>query len=250
MWLKKLTKSIKGTGGRNAGGRITSYHRGGGHKKRYRYLDWKRSIEGVVGVVKTIEYDPNRTGRIGLIGYSNGLIGYSLLPEGIEEGSLIKTETRSGELEGVNREGSVIALKDGKVGDLFCNVELVAGKGGQLARAAGSYVRWVKEYAGINKVLVKLRSGEYRILDGECKGMIGVVSNIGHSEEEVGKAGKSRWLGRRPVVRGVAMNPIDHPHGGGEGKTSGSAKTPWGKVTLGAKTRKKSKVNKNRIIKR
>lgn len=249
-FLKRLSKGLKSTGGRNVAGRITSFHRGGGHKRRYRFIDWHRSVEGVVGVVKQIEHDPNRSGKIGLICYSNGLVGYSLLPEGIKEGALVSTDITTGKLEGVSRLGSVIALRNGKVGELLCNVELEEGKGAQLARSAGNYVQWVKEYEGMDKVLVKLRSGEFRVLDGGCKAMIGVISNEEHGDKVVGKAGKSRWLGKRPVVRGVAMNPVDHPHGGGEGKTSGSAKTPWGKVTLGAKTRKKSKVNKYRIVKR
>lgn len=242
--LKKLSVGLSSSGGRNNRGRITSYHRGGGHKRRYRYIDFNRKLLDIGGVVVSLEKDPNRSAFIGLVCYSNGLMTYIVAPEGLCVGDKIVTSSTGVIDESLyNRVGSMLQIKHGKVGEMLCNVELIPGKGSQLARSAGTYVQFVKNYVEDNTVLVKLRSGEFRVIPGDCFAMIGVISNIGHSDVVIGKAGKSRWLGRRPIVRGVAMNPVDHPHGGGEGKKSGSGKTPWGRITRGRKTRAKSKVS-------
>ena len=241
---KRLTINTVSKGGRSNRGKITAYHRGGGHKRRYRFVDFERSLLNVPGVILKIESDPMRTGNIGLVCYSNGIVSYILVPEGLKEGDYIITGNTTTEDNDISRVGSIINLRDGVVGEFLCNVELVPGKGGQVARSAGGYVQFVKKFDNEDKVLLKLRSGEHRIFSGECKATVGIVSDIKHRDNIVGKAGVKRWLGRRPVVRGVAMNPVDHPHGGGEGKKSGRNKTPWGRITKGRKTRKKNKINK------
>lgn len=249
--LNKLTLGTGQKGGRNNRGRITVFHRGGGHKQRYRFIDFQRNLHEIGGEVVAIERDPNRTSQIALIAYSNGLISYIIAPVGLKVRDRVVT-SRTGEIneEIYNRIGSVIPVKYGKPGEYLCHVELHRGKGAQLARSAGNYVQYVKKYGEDSKVVLKLRSGEYRVVDGECLAMIGVVSNVEHRDKIIGKAGKSRWLGIRPTVRGVAMNPVDHPHGGGEGKKSGGVKTPWGRITKGRKTRDKSKSVKHIIKKR
>jgi large subunit ribosomal protein L2 len=238
--LKKLSEGSRKGGGRNNTGRITVFHRGGGHKRRYRYVDLERNLVGVPAVVKEVMVDPNRTGYIALVAYSNGLLSYILAAEGVSVGDvIISGDLNRWEEKGVQRLGSVLPLKEGSAGELLCNVELIAGKGGQLARSAGSYVEFVKLEEEVGEVTVKLTSGEMKTLKEGCRAMVGSISNSPHGDEVIGKAGVSRWLGRRPVVRGVAMNPVDHPHGGGEGKKSGRNKTPWGRITKGRKTRRK-----------
>lgn len=238
--LKKLSKGVGGTGGRNYTGRITVWHRGGGHKQRYRYIDLLRNLYGVPGIVKEIIKDPNRTGKIALIAYSNGLLSYILAPEKLSVGDVIVSgDLKRWEPLGIQRLGSVLELSEGSAGEQLCNVELIAGKGGQLARSAGTFVEFVKIDPEKGEVTVKLTSGQLRILKATCRATVGVISNVQHEDRIIGKAGVSRWLGRRPVVRGVAMNPVDHPHGGGEGKKSGRNKTPWGRITKGQKTRRK-----------
>lgn len=262
---RKLTESIKNTGGRNNTGRITSYHRGGGKKRRYRIIDFKRELVGVPGVIKRIENDPNRTGKIALICYSNGLVTYILASEGLQVGDCVMTDiTPEWEQQGVCRSGSLIRLgslefkeeedkesKKKKLGEILSNIELYPGKGIQIARSAGSKVRSVKaDTMRAGYVVLRLSSGELRSFSGKCLGMVGRMSNVDHYYDIIGKAGKKRWAGRRPVVRGVAMNPVDHPHGGGEGKKSGGNKTPWGHITKGQATRDKHKKSERLIVKR
>ncbi|MBP7189910.1 MAG: 50S ribosomal protein L2 [Rickettsiaceae bacterium] len=241
---KPLTEGIKKTGGRNNLGRITSFHRGGGHKRLYRNIDFKRNKLDVVGIVERIEYDPNRTAFIALIKYTDGDYSYILAPQKLEVGDqVISSETAD------IKVGNCLSLKSMPVGTVVHNVEMKPGKGGQLARSAGSYAQLAGKDSGYAQI--KLRSGELRLVPLECKATVGAVSNQDHQNVSYGKAGRMRWLGRRPVVRGVAMNPIDHPHGGGEGKTSGGRHpvTPWGKPTKGKKTRK-NKATSKYIIKR
>ena len=250
--IKKLTVGTCNKGGRNNWGRITVFHRGGGHKQRYRYIDFKRNLYNIGAIVLRLERDPNRTANIALISYSNGLLSYIIAPVGLNVGDKVVTTPTGALNEDIySRVGSLIPIKYGRPGEYLSNVELYKGKGAQLARSAGSYVQFVKKDVEKNQVILKLRSGEYRILDGNCLGMIGVISNIENRDKIIGKAGKSRWLGIRPTVWGVAMNPIDHPHGGGEGKTSGGGhpRTPWGQPTKGYKTRQNKRSEKF-IIKR
>jgi len=241
---KSLTKGISKTGGRNNNGRITAYHRGGGHKRLYRLVDFKRSVQDIVATVERIEYDPNRTAFIALIKYENGQESYILAPQKLNSGDKIVSSS-SADI----KIGNCLPLKNIPVGTTVHNVEMKPGKGGQIARSAGSSVDLVGKDAGYAQI--KLRSGELRIVPLECSATIGVVSNPDQKNTNLGKAGRSRWLGRKPVVRGVAMNPVDHPHGGGEGKTSGGRHpvTPWGKPTKGKKTRKNKRTSRS-IIKR
>lgn len=229
---KSLTVGLNKTGGRNNFGRITSWKKGGGHKRSYRIVDFKRSKRDMSAVVERIEYDPNRTAFIALVKYEDGALSYIIAPAGLGKGDKI--------IAGENvdiKTGNALPLKSIPVGTVVHNVELRSGKGGQLARASGSSVRVSGKDRG--KILLKLRSGEVRLVEDSCYATVGVVSNSDHQNIRIGKAGRSRWLGIRPSVRGVAMNPIDHPHGGGEGKTSGGRHpvTPWGKSTKGKKTR-------------
>lgn len=229
---KSLTVGIKNSGGRNNLGRITSWHRGGGHKKKYRLIDFKRNLWDIEATVERIEYDPNRTAFIALIRYDNGDLSYILAPQRLAAGDKVV----AGEKADI-KPGNALPLKNIPVGTILHNVEMKAGKGGQIARSAGSYVQLVGKDSGY--ALLRLRSGEVRLVRAECMATVGAVSNPDHQNVNYGKAGRMRWLGRRPVVRGVAMNPIDHPHGGGEGKTSGGRHpvTPWGKPTKGKRTR-------------
>lgn len=243
--LKSLTKGISSSGGRNNLGRVTVRHRGGGHKRSYRFIDFKRIKDAIPARVERIEYDPNRTSFIALVRYEDGNFSYILAPQRLEVDSLV--------VSGVNSEirvGNNLKLKDIPIGTVVHNVEMKPGKGGQIARAAGSCVQILGRDAGY--VQLKLSSGELRMVKGECRATIGTVSNPDHKNISLAKAGRSRWLGRRPSVRGVAMNPIDHPHGGGEGKTSGGRHpvTPWGKPTKGHKTRSKKKDTDFLIIRR
>lgn len=225
--------------GRNNMGRITSRHAGGGHKRRYRIIDFKRDKFGVPGKVKTIEYDPNRTARICLIVYADGEKRYIIAPDGLQVGDTII----SGDEVEIKR-GNSLPLKRIPLGTIIHNIELKPRKGGQLIRSAGSYATMMAKEGGFAHV--KLRSGEVRLIHLDCYATIGQVSNAEHSLIKIGKAGKSRYLGRRPHVRGVAMNPVDHPHGGGEGKTAGGRHpvTPWGKPTKGGRTRKNKRTDR------
>ena len=236
--FKKLTKGLTKNGGRNNYGRITAWRKGGGSKKKYRVIDFKRSKEGK-GIVERIEYDPNRTAFIALIKYEDGEYSYILAPDKLKIGDSIEHS-----LKADVKIGNCLPLKNIPVGTNIHNIELKPSKGGQLARAAGTYAQLVSKDLG--KVLLKLKSGEIRIVSSECKATIGVLSNASHQNRKHGKAGRSRWLGIKPSVRGVVMNPIDHPHGGGEGKTAGGRHpvTPWGKSTKGYRTRKNKRTDK------
>src|SRR5437762_5431991 len=229
---KPLTEPKQRTGGRRNSGDITSWHRGGGHKRKLRLIDFKRDKAGVPATVTSIEYDPNRSARIALLSYADGEKRYILQPAGLKVGDTLV----SGQSVDILR-GNALPLKNIPLGTQIHNVELRPGKGGQIARSAGSSVQLVAkegEYAS-----VKMPSGEIRKINIECLATIGQVGNVDHENISVGKAGRSRWLGKRPHVRGVAMNPVDHPLGGGEGKTSGGRHpvSPWGMPTKGYKTR-------------
>jgi large subunit ribosomal protein L2 len=230
--LEKLSKS----GGRNNKGRVTAYQRGGGHKRFYRIVDFKRGKRDIEARVASIEYDPNRSARIALLHYVDGEKRYILAPDNMKVG----TKIVSGEQADI-RTGNAMPLSRMPLGTFAHNIELRQGKGGQMARAAGVFVQVVAKEGEI--VILKMPSGEVRKVKANCYGTIGVVSNIDHKNIILGKAGASRWRGRRPSVRGVAMNPIDHPMGGGEGRSSGGRHpcTPWGKPTKGYKTRNKKK---------
>ena len=236
--IKALTEGKSNSGGRNNNGRTTIRFRGGGHKKSYRIIDFKRR-KFETAKVERIEYDPNRTAFIALIKYDDGELSYILAPQRLAVGDSVV----SGEHVDV-KPGNAMPLANVPVGTIVHNVEMKVGKGGQIARSAGTYAQVVGrdgEY-----VIVRLNSGEQRLIHGRCIGSIGAVSNPDKMNTSVGKAGRSRWLGRRPHNRGVTMNPVDHPHGGGEGRTSGGRHpvTPWGKNTKGKKTRKNKSTTK------
>lgn len=231
--VKSLTEGLTKSGGRNNAGRITSWQRGGGHKRRYRIVDFKRNEKlGMSATVERLEYDPNRTAFIALVTYEDGKQAYILAPQRLKAGDTVVAAEKAD-----IKPGNAMPLKNMPVGTIVHNVEMKQGKGGQIARSAGSYVQLVGKDAGYAQL--RLSSGEVRLVRGECMATVGAVSNPDHQNINLGKAGRSRWLGRRPHVRGVAMNPVDHPHGGGEGRTSGGRHpvTPWGKPTKGKKTR-------------
>jgi large subunit ribosomal protein L2 len=230
--IKALTEGKHGSGGRNNNGRITVRWRGGGHKRRYRIIDFKRSRRDEPAEVVRLEYDPNRSGFIALVKYEDGELSYILAPQRLRAGDKVV----AGERVDV-KPGNAMPMRNIPAGTIIHNIELKAGKGGQLARSAGTYAQLVGRDAGY--ALLRLSSGEVRKVRGECMATIGAVSNPDEQNIVIGKAGRNRWLGKKPSVRGVAMNPIDHPHGGGEGKTSGGRHpvTPWGKGTKGTKTR-------------
>jgi large subunit ribosomal protein L2 len=242
--VKELTEGLKKTGGRNHFGRITTRHIGGGHKRRYRMIDFKRRKFDISAVVERIEYDPNRTAFIALIKYDDGELAYILAPQRLKAGDRVV----AGEKADI-KPGNAMPLKSIPVGTIIHNVELKPGKGGQMARSAGSFVQLVGKDQGM--ALVRLASGEQRLVQAECMATIGAVSNPDNQNTKLGKAGRKRWMGIRPTVRGVAMNPIDHPHGGGEGRTSGGRHpvTPWGKNTKGKRTRN-NKRTQNMILRR
>lgn len=237
--VKKLTEGLSKNGGRNNNGRITCRHKGGGHKRSYRLIDFKRTKFDMAATVERIEYDPNRSAYIALINYEDGEQAYILAPQRLASGDKVIAADKAD-----IKPGNAMPLKNIPIGTIVHNVEMKAGKGGQIARAAGSYVQLVGKDSGYAQL--KLRSGELRMVRAECMATIGAVSNPDHQNENKGKAGRNRWLGKRPTVRGVVMNPVDHPHGGGEGKTSGGRHpvSPWGKPTKGKRTRSKKKVNK------
>ncbi|QKX01176.1 50S ribosomal protein L2 [Wolbachia endosymbiont of Dipetalonema caudispina] len=239
---KSLTFGKKSSGGRNNCGRVTTHHRGGGHKKKYRIVDFKRN-RGDQGVVEKIEYDPNRSGFLALILYkSDNTKSYILAPQNIKPGDFVM----SGESVDI-LSGNCLPLRCIPIGSFVHGVELKPGNGAVIARAAGCYAQIIGHDG--NYVLLRLRSGQVRLILSACKATIGVVSNSNRKNIKLGKAGRSRWLGIRPTVRGVAMNPVDHPHGGGEGKTSGGRHpvTPWGVATKGKRTRKKNKFSDKHI---
>jgi large subunit ribosomal protein L2 len=241
---KSLLRPYKRSGGRNSYGRVTVRHRGGGHKRRYRVIDFKREKSDIPARVATIEYDPNRSARIALLHYADGEKRYILAPVGMRVGDTVIT-SESADI----KPGNTLTLEKIPLGTIIHNVEMKAGKGGQLARSAGTGVQLMAKEG--RYALLKLPSGELRRVLRECKATIGQVGNIDHENISLGKAGRTRWLGRRSKVRGVAMNPVDHPHGGGEGKSSGGRHpvTPWGVPTKGYRTRK-AKPSDKLIVKR
>ncbi len=241
---KKLTEKKSQRAGRNNRGEITVWQRGGGHKQKYRIVDFRREKKGIPASVAALEYDPNRSARLALLHYVDGEKRYILCPVGLSVGDTVL----SGD-EADIKPGNALPIRNIPVGTLVHNVELKAGKGGQLARSAGSVVQILAkegQYAHL-----RLASGEVRLVHMDCMATVGQVGNLEHEKVSLGKAGRSRWLGRRPVVRGVAMNPVDHPLGGGEGKSSGGRHpcTPWGKPTKGYKTRKNPSTDRY-IVKR
>jgi len=244
---RKLTVALRKTGGRNNHGRITSRHRGGGHRRRYRIIDFKRNKFDASGIIESIEYDPNRSPRIALVNYDDGEKRYIISPEGLKIGDKI-ISSRDNQIP--FKTGNAMPLGKIPEGLLVHNIELKPGKGAQMARSAGTYARIVATEKGM--ITLKLPSGELRLVSEECIATIGSVGNKSHENISIGKAGRSRWMGRRPKVRGVAMNPIDHPHGGGEGRTSGGRHpvSPWGVPAKGYRTRKKNKVSGQFIVKR
>lgn len=243
---KSLLMPLKRKAGRNTFGRISVRHRGGGAKRSYRLIDFKRDKDGIPAKVKGIEYDPNRSARIALLHYADGEKRYILAPVGLAVGDTVE----SGPSADI-RSGNALPLRNVPVGSFVHNIELKPKKGGQLVRSAGLAAQLMAKEG--NYGLIRLPSGEQRLVHLECKATIGQVGNVDHENISLGKAGRSRHLGRRPSVRGVVMNPVDHPHGGGEGKAPigmPSPVTPWGKPTLGYKTRKKRKSSDKYIVKR
>jgi large subunit ribosomal protein L2 len=236
---KSLTSGKRRTGGRDARGLISSRFRGGGHKKSFREIDFKRDKHGVTAKVAAIEYDPNRTARIALLHYADGEKRYIIAPVGLEVGRTVTSGPEADILV-----GNALPLKNIPAGTVVHNIELRPGKGGQMARSAGAQAQLVSKEGGI--ALLKLPSGEVRRVPVECLATVGQVGNLEHENVSLGKAGRSRWLGKRPHNRGVSMNPVDHPHGGGEGKTSGGRHpvTPWGQPTRGFKTRNNKRTDR------
>jgi len=240
---KSLTRGLKKKGGRNNNGRITTRHRGGGHKRRYREIDFKRTKDGVPAKVATVEYDPNRTARIALLHYVDGEKRYIIAPAKLEVGQMI--------VSGVGADikpGNALPLRNIPVGTVVHCVELQPGKGAQMGRSAGTAIQLVAREG--DYATLRLPSGEMRRVRAECRATVGSVGNAEHQNVSGGKAGRTRWLGRRPKVRGVVMNPVDHPHGGGEGKSSGGRHpvTPWGKPTRGYRTRNTKKSSSKLIV--
>ncbi len=242
---KSLLEPLKIKSGRNNQGRITVRHRGGGHKRQYRIIDFKRNKDGVPAKVATIEYDPNRTSRIALLHYADGDKKYIIAPQGLKVGDTVVSGADSD-----IKVGNAMPLKNIPVGTVIHNIELKPEKGAQMVRSAGTFAQLMAkegEYAQI-----RMPSGEVRRVHINCRATIGQVGNLDHENITIGKAGRSRWLGKRPSVRGVVMNPVDHPHGGGEGRSpvGRNPVTPWGKPALGARTRKKKKPSDKYILKR
>ncbi|MRG73742.1 50S ribosomal protein L2 [Alphaproteobacteria bacterium HT1-32] len=236
---KSLTVGLTKKGGRNNTGRITARRRGGGHKRRYRVIDFKRNKTGMSATVERIEYDPNRTAFIALLKYEDGEVAYIIAPQRLKAGDVVISDERAD-----IKPGNCLPLKNIPVGTIIHNIEMKVGKGAQIARSAGTYGQLVGKDAGYAQL--RLSSGELRLVLGECRATVGAVSNADNQNINLGKAGRNRWLGKRPAVRGVAMNPIDHPHGGGEGRTSGGRHpvTPWGKPTKGKRTRSNKSTDK------
>ena len=243
---KSLLVPLKKNSGRNVHGKITVRHRGGGNRRKYRIIDFKRNKDGIPAKVATIEYDPNRTANIALLNYADGEKRYILAPVGIKVGDTLLSGP-----EADIKPGNTLPLKNMPVGTVVHNIELQAGKGGQMVRSAGTSAQLMAKEG--NKALLRLPSGEMRYVSIECKATIGQVGNVEHANETIGKAGRKRHMGIRPTVRGSVMNPNDHPHGGGEGRSPigrPSPVTPWGKPALGYKTRKKNKASNKLIVSR
>lgn len=242
---RSLLAPMKSSGGRNNRGRITVRRRGGGHKRRYRIIDFKRDKWNVPGKVAAVEYDPNRSARIALIHFADGEKRYILHPLNLNVGDSIVSSN-----EADIKPGNSMQLHAVPLGTWVHNIELMIGRGGQMCRSAGTYAQVMAKEG--NYVLLRMPSSELRQVHRNCQATIGQVGNLEHENQRIGKAGRSRWLGRRPKVRGSAMNPIDHPHGGGEGRTTGGRHpvTPWGKPTKGRKTRSKKKPSSRFIVKR
>ncbi|MBR2431163.1 50S ribosomal protein L2 [bacterium] len=242
---KSLLKKLNKTSGRNNTGRITCRHKGGGVKQAYRVIDFKREKFGVPATVKTIEYDPNRNVRISLVFYADGEKRYILTPEGLNVGDVIVSGP-----EATIQTGNALPLDLIPLGTIVHNIELIAGRGGKMVRSAGNFAQVMAKED--NYVTIKLPSGEMRMVRKECMATVGTLGNAEFKNLKIGKAGRKRYMGVRPTVRGVTMNPCDHPHGGGEGKTGpgGHPKTPWGKPALGYKTRKKNKASDKLIVRR
>ncbi|MDG2205694.1 MAG: 50S ribosomal protein L2 [Alphaproteobacteria bacterium] len=236
---KSLTEGLRSKGGRNNKGRITARRRGGGHKRRYRLVDFKRQKMNVPATVERLEYDPNRTAFIALIKYEDGEMAYILAPQRLREGDQVIASLASD-----IKPGNAMPMQSIPVGTIVHNVEMKPGKGGQIARSAGTYAQIIGKDQGYAQL--RLISGELRMIRAECMATIGAVSNPDQQNIKLGKAGRKRWIGKRPAVRGVAMNPVDHPHGGGEGRTSGGRHpvTPWGKPTKGKRTRSNKKTDR------
>jgi large subunit ribosomal protein L2 len=236
---RSLTEGLHGTGGRNNAGRVTARRRGGGHKRRYRLVDFKRRKFDVPATVERLEYDPNRTAFIALVRYEDGDLSYILAPQRLNVGDSVV----AGAAVDI-KPGNALPMQNIPVGTIIHNVEMKPGRGGQIARSAGTYAQLIGKDQGYAQL--RLSSGELRVVRAECLATIGAVSNPDQQNIKIGKAGRSRWLGKRPSVRGVAMNPVDHPHGGGEGKTSGGRHpvTPWGKPTKGKRTRNNKKTDR------
>ena len=244
---RKLTTALRKTGGRNNHGHITSRHRGGGHRRRYRIIDFKRNKYDMSAVIASIEYDPNRSPRIALLEYEDGEKRYIIAPDGLKVGDKI-ISTQHNQIP--FKTGNAMPLGSIPEGLLVHNIELKPEKGAQMARSAGAYARIMANESGM--ITIKLPSGEMRMVSEQCIATIGMVGNKSHESIVIGKAGRSRWLGKRPKVRGVVMNPVDHPHGGGEGRTSGGRHpvSPWGMPTKGYRTRKKNNASDKYIVKR
>ncbi|HEY8284418.1 MAG TPA: 50S ribosomal protein L2 [Chloroflexota bacterium] len=233
---RSLTEPLKRHAGRNNHGRITVRHRGGGHKRRYRIIDFKRNKDGVPGTVVSIEYDPNRTSRIALVNYADGEKRYILSPVGLQVGQTIMSGA-----EAEIRVGNCLPLRNMPLGSTIHNIELEPGRGGQLVRSAGTAAQLMAKEGKFAQL--RMPSGEVRLVPLVARATLGQVGNIEHENESIGKAGRSRWMGRRPTVRGSVMNPVDHPHGGGEGRApiGGQPQTPWGKPAMGYRTRRNKK---------
>ncbi|WP_281192239.1 50S ribosomal protein L2 [Staphylococcus felis] len=243
---KSLLQPLPKKAGRNNQGKLTVRHHGGGHKRQYRVIDFKRNKDGIQGKVDSIQYDPNRSANIALIVYADGEKRYIIAPKGLEAGQYVESGS-----EADIKVGNALPLKDIPVGTTIHNIELKPGRGGQIARSAGASAQVLGKEG--KYVLVRLRSGEVRMILSTCRATIGQVGNLQHELVNVGKAGKSRWLGKRPTVRGSVMNPNDHPHGGGEGRAPigrPSPMSPWGKPTLGKKTRRGKKRSDKLIVRR
>ncbi|MBL8658151.1 MAG: 50S ribosomal protein L2 [Rhodospirillales bacterium] len=236
---RSLTEGLHGSGGRNNTGRITARRRGGGHKRRYRVVDFKRRKFDMAATVERLEYDPNRTAFIALVRYEDGELAYILAPQRLGIGDSVI----AGAAVDI-KPGNALPMQNIPVGTIIHNVEMKKGRGGQIARSAGTYAQLIGKDQGYAQL--RLSSGELRVVRAECLATIGAVSNPDQQNIKIGKAGRTRWLGKRPSVRGVAMNPVDHPHGGGEGKTSGGRHpvTPWGKPTKGKRTRNNKKTDR------
>ncbi|WP_315002519.1 50S ribosomal protein L2 [uncultured Selenomonas sp.] len=240
---KSLTVRLTKTGGRNQQGKLTVRHRGGGHKRLYRIIDFKRTKDGIPARVATIEYDPNRSARIALLNYADGEKRYILAPNGLKVGDVVESGA-----EADIKPGNALPLKNIPLGTIVHAVELKIGKGAQLVRSAGTSAQLMAKEG--DYALLRMPSGEIRRVHVNCRATIGEVGNLEHENITIGKAGRSRWLGRRPETRGIAMNPNDHPHGGGEGRSPVGRKSPmtkWGKIAMGKKTRRKKKAS-NRLI--